>query len=81
MIEFLDFGEHSISSKNSLTSIGCSHFALNVKNLEITYKDLVKNGVEFLSEPSLSKDKKALVCFMKDPNNEFYIELVEQINL
>ncbi len=81
MIEFLDFGDHSISSKNSLTSIGCSHFALNVKNLEITYKDLIKNGVKFLSEPSLSKDKKALVCFMKDPNNEFFIELVEQINL
>ena len=42
---------------------------------------MIKNGVKFLSEPSLSKDKKALVCFMKDPNNEFYIELVELINL
>ena len=81
MIEFLDFGSNSVLSKNSLTSSGCTHFALNVKNLELTYKDLKKNDVKFISEPTLSEDKKALVCFMKDPNNEFYIELVEQINL
>ena len=74
-------GDHSVSSKNSLISTGCTHFALNVKNLELTYKDLIKNDVKFISEPTLSEDKKALVCFMKDPNNEFYIELVEQINL
>ena len=39
-----------------------------------------KNNVKFISRPTLSEDKKALVCFLKDPNNEFYIELVEQIN-
>ena len=81
MIEFLDFEHNSIFSKNSLMSVGCTHFALDVKNLKSTYQDLIKNDVEFISEPSLSEDKKALVCFMKDPNNEFYIELVEQINL
>ena len=81
MIEFLDFGSNSVLSKNSLISTGCTHFALNIKNLKLTYKELIKNDVKFLSEPSLSEDKKALVCFMKDPNNEFYIELVEQINI
>ena len=68
-------------TNNLLISTGCTHFALNVKNLELTYKNLKKNDVKFLSEPALSEDKKALVCFMKDPNNELYIELVEQINI
>ena len=81
MIEFLDFGIDLVSSENSLFSTGCTHFALNVKNLELTYNNLIKNDVKFISEPSLSEDNKALVCFMKDPNNEFFIELVEQINL
>ena len=79
MIEFLDFGSKSVLSKNSLISTGCTHFALNVKNLKLTYEDLIKNDVKFISGPTLSKDKRALVCFMKDPNNDFYIELVEQI--
>ena len=80
MIEFLDFGSTSVSSENSLISTGCTHFALNVENLEFTYRDLKKNDVQFISEPSLSEDKRALVCFMQDPNNDLYIELVENIN-
>ena len=80
MIEFLDFGPYTDSSKISLFSMGCSHIAINVKQLQYLHKRLLQNNVEFISEPLLSNDKSVLVCFMKDPNNDFYIELVEKIN-
>src|SRR3989338_5077765 len=61
-----------------INDIGLSHFALTVDNLENVYQQFNKRGVIFISEPTISPDKKAKVCFCYDPNG-IVIELVEQL--
>tara|TARA_Y100000591_G_C21815285_1_gene690351 strand:- start:465 stop:896 length:432 start_codon:yes stop_codon:yes gene_type:complete len=55
---------------------GLTHISLTVKNLEQIYKRLKTSKISFLSEPSLSHDKKVKLVFCKSPENIF-IELVE----
>ena len=79
VLEFLDFGDKNLESSRSLQTLGCTHIAITVENILDLCQDLKKSGVEFISDPLLTHDKKATVCFMKDPNNHFFVELVEQM--
>ena len=60
-------------------TIGTSHFALTVDNIDETYDYLIKNGVKFTAPPQQSPDGFAKVTFCEDPDGT-PIELVEVIN-
>ena len=60
-------------------TIGTSHFALTVDNIDETYDYLIKNGVKFTAPPQQSPDGFAKVTFCEDPDGT-HIELVEVIN-
>ena len=62
--------------KLSLYNVGLLHIALEVSDIEKVYKTLKKKKVKFLSEPVISSEKFAKVCFCLDPNN-VRIELVQ----
>jgi len=79
LLELLDFGVKNSDCDIQLNTLGCTHIALTVNCLEKLYEDLKVIGVHFISPPSISDNKKALVCFMKDPYNNFFLELVETI--
>ncbi len=79
-IELLHFKKPLMNSSFvNLTSKGITHFAIKVKNLTELYHKMIQDGVVFLSEPKISDDKAAKVCFCRDPNGA-YIELVELLN-
>ena len=77
MIELLHY-INPISEDNlkRVNFVGCSHFALSVSDIESLYKNLLKIGVEFISEPI--SNGKVKVAFCKDPN-DVYLELVEEL--
>ena len=77
MIELLHY-INPISEDNlkRVNFVGCSHFALSVSDIESLYKNLLKIGVEFISEPI--SNGKVKIAFCKDPN-DVYIELVEEL--
>jgi catechol 2,3-dioxygenase-like lactoylglutathione lyase family enzyme len=81
MVELLWYETHPEQPDMSrpITRIGCSHFAMTVKNLDETYDRLVDAGVEFNSPPQLSPDGFAKVTFCKDPDGSL-IELVEELH-
>ena len=60
-------------------TIGASHFALTVDNIDETYDYLIKNGVKFTAPPQQTPDRFAKVTFCEDPDGT-PIELVEVIN-
>lgn len=60
-------------------TIGTSHFALTVDDLDETYDYLIKNGVKFTTSPQLTPDGFAKITFCEDPDGT-PIELVEEIN-
>ena len=60
-------------------TIGTSHFALTVDNIDETYDYLIKNGVKFTAPPQQTPDRFAKVTFCEDPDGT-PIELVEVIN-
>ena len=77
MLELLRYPTHNTKlPKLPIYNTGILHIALQVKNIEKTYLKLKKKGVKFISEPTLSSEKFAKVCFCMDPNN-VRIELVE----
>jgi len=80
MVELLWYETHPEEPDMSrpITRIGCSHFAMTVKNLDETYERLVEAGVYFNSPPQLSPDGFAKVTFCKDPDGSL-IELVEEL--
>ena len=53
-----------------------SHFAVTVKNVDSLYKKLKKNGIKFVSEPTLSNDKKVKLTFCRAPEGTL-IEMVQ----
>lgn len=59
-------------------SKGTYHLAFTVNNIDELYQRLRAKGITFLSEPKVSYDGKAVVCFCQDPENN-YIELVEEL--
>ena len=75
LLSFVDFKDR----KFDIFTLGCTHIALTVKSSENIFKKLSHKGVDFISPPEISQDGKARVCFLKDPNNNFFIEIVEEL--
>ena len=80
LIELLEFKSHPQKSNNSnISTIGTSHFALTVDNLDNIYKKLIENNIKFNSTPQFSPDGYAKVSFCYDPDGTL-IELVQVLN-
>ncbi len=80
LIELVYYPSHlrSFGRKNKIYSLGLSHIAFTVKNIDREYKRLSEAGVKFNSVPQISPDGYAKVVFFRDPEGNF-IELVEEI--
>ena len=76
LIELLDFKSHDDNDIRNFYTIGASHVALTVDNLEDLYKHLTKNNVKFNVPPQKSPDGLVKVTFCNDPDGT-PIELVE----
>ena len=76
LIELLDFKSHNDNEIRNFYTIGASHVALTVDNLEDLYKHLTENNVKFNAPPQKSPDGLVKVTFCNDPDGT-PIELVE----
>ncbi len=78
LVELLSFSSHpkKMDTKRKIFSVGPSHIALTVDNLDTIYKKLLKAKVPFTSAPLISDDGSAKVTFCKDPDGNF-VELVQ----
>lgn len=77
MIELLHFPSHPRSMQaREACSIGITHVAFTVENLDRTYAALSEAGIAFNAPPQLSPDGYAKVTFCKAPEGTL-IELVE----
>ncbi|MBT6673506.1 MAG: hypothetical protein HOB13_12305, partial [Lentimicrobiaceae bacterium] len=73
----LDYVTHPTELiEQEVYNVGACHIAFQVYDIEKAYKRLMQKGVKFLSQPVLSSEGFAKVCFCFDPNNT-RIELVE----
>jgi len=79
LIELLDFKSHNDNEIRNFYTIGASHIALTVDNLEDLYKHLSENNIKFNAPPQKSPDGLVKVTFCNDPDGT-PIELVEIIN-
>ena len=79
LVELIDSKSYGNKKDRDFFTIGTSHFAFTVDNLEKTYDYLVKNGVKFTAPPQQTPDGFAKVTFCEDPDGT-PIELVEVIN-
>ena len=81
ILELLRYPTHNTKlPKVPIYNTGILHIALQVEDIEKTFKKLKKKGVKFISEPTLSSEKFAKVCFCIDPN-KVRVELVEILKL
>ena len=79
LIELLYFESHSCKSKDKyICDSGFTHVSFTVEDLFYEHKRLTQKGVIFNCAPLVSPDKKAIVAFCYDPENNF-IELVQEI--
>jgi catechol 2,3-dioxygenase-like lactoylglutathione lyase family enzyme len=78
LIELLKFRSHPRKSAGPLEacSIGITHMALTVSDINQTYQSLSKRGIPFNSPPQTSPDGYAMVAFCRDPDG-ILVELVE----
>lgn len=67
-----------INGRQETNDIGYCHLAYTVQNVDNEYKRLKEKGIIFNSEPQISPDNKAKVCFCKGPDGTM-VELVEEI--
>ena len=67
------------SEGDCLFALGSMHIAITVKDIMIEYDRLQTMGVAFISEPMLSPDGGAKVCFCRDLEGNF-LELVEEVS-
>ena len=79
LVELIDSKSYGNKKDRDFFTIGASHFAFTVDNLEKTYDYLVKNGVKFTAPPQQTSDGFAKITFCEDPDGTL-IELVEVIN-
>ncbi len=80
VVELLDYVTHPTDIiDQKIYNVGACHIAFQVYDIDYAYKALSEIGVNFLSEPVLSSEGIAKVCFCLDPN-EVRIELVEMLN-
>lgn len=77
-IELLDFkNESSIGPEDfKITSQLVTHIAVNVDNIQQIFS---KYSSLFKSKPQLTSNKKSWVAFMKDPNNNMFLEIVQNL--
>jgi len=80
LVELIDSKSYGNKKDRDFFTIGASHFALTVDDLDETYDYLIKNGVKFTAPPQQSPDGFAKVTFCEDPDGTL-IELVEVINM
>tara|TARA_R100000008_G_scaffold45515_1_gene26698 strand:- start:218 stop:640 length:423 start_codon:yes stop_codon:yes gene_type:complete len=79
MIELLGYRIESTFGKDiekKVNDIGCSHLAMTVNDIDLTYETLKSKGVEFINPPK--SNGKVKVAFCKDPN-DVWLELVEEL--
>ena len=79
LIELLKFHSPAVLEPRNgrgLFSIGPTHFALTVSDLDALCERLRAAGVHFISAPQVSPDGLAKVCFCSDPEGT-PIELVQ----
>ncbi len=81
MIELLQptIKQATESYADSVTCFGCLHIAFTVNDLDQIYTDMTAEGIHFISPPTVSPDKKAYVCFCRDPEGN-YLELVQELS-
>ena len=79
LVELIDSKSYRNKKDRDFFTIGASHFALTVDDLDETYDYLIKNGVKFTAPPQQSPDGFVKVTFCEDPDGTL-IELVEVIN-
>ena len=82
ILELLQFVSHPMTPdenlKYSLNKIGCTHFAMTVKDISLLYDTLTAEGVLFTYPPQTSSDGNVKLAFCRDPDGTF-IELVEEL--
>lgn len=82
MIELLYYHSHEDNSPQNvaypITRIGCSHFALTVKDLDSLYECLTHVGVHFNHPVQTSPDGNVKIAFCRDPDGNL-IELVQDL--
>lgn len=76
-LELLKWISPKSPQKKKINSIGITHFAVNVNNINLIYKKLRKNKYKILSKPQLAYKKKVKYMFCISPENT-YIEFVEK---
>ena len=77
LLHFLDKNKNK-SDYKSIDSFGITHFAITVSDIDNLYKNLLLNGVKFISDPQINEKKTHKVCFCEDFESNF-IELVEEL--
>ena len=82
VVELLEFKSHRPEepAKHEVYSIGPSHIAFTVDDLDAVYRRLSETGVRFNAPPQLSLDGYAKVTFCQDPDG-MPIELVEVLKV
>lgn len=79
MIELIQREEEKQTEiRGNVYDIGCIHLAITVDKIDQMIRILQESGAALLSEPMVSADGSARVCFCKDPEGN-YLELVEEI--
>ena len=79
MIELLKYESHpALANFDDITRIGCSHFALTVKNLDLLVEKIIKRGYTVNCEPQFSPDGNVKLTFCKGPDGVL-LELVEEL--
>lgn len=79
MVELLHFPDHQKDRLPAeLTSLGLTHIALSVDDLEALCADLQQRGISFRSDPRISPDGKVKIAFCQAPDGT-WLELVEEL--
>ena len=79
VLELVDYVSHPTNLiKQPIHNVGVAHIAFQVRDIHQAYKKLKTNNVHLFSEPVLSSEGIAKVCFCLDPNG-MRIELVEML--
>tara|TARA_B100000989_G_C19529248_1_gene468710 strand:+ start:31 stop:468 length:438 start_codon:yes stop_codon:yes gene_type:complete len=77
LIELLYFKNKNVKKDNyKIDRVGCSHFAITISNMKKFFNNLKKNKIKYLSEPTLSNDKKVILLFCRAPEGTL-IEVVQ----
>ena len=80
LLELLQFTSHLHEiSERFIYSVGPTHVAFTVNDLDELHARLTVEGVEFISDPKVSPDGNAKVAFCYDPDGT-PIELVQMLN-